>query len=494
MSTIKIKRSPTTGSPSALAQGEVAYSYLSGTAVNGGDRLYVGTGTETDGVAANIEVIGGKYFTQKLDHTPGVLTANSALIVDDTSKLDNLNVDNINVNGNSIITTNVNGNLVLSPNGTGTVDVDSSRIINVTTPSSPQDAANKTYVDTNVDAVLLGISGDTGTDSVLLVSGTLNFAGANGVSTSVTNDNVQIDVTAGVGMTSNTTGIHINESGDTSLTANSSGLFIEDSTLIIATSQLTGDVALGANTSGSYVQSTSGGTGVTVTGGTGESSTPVISIGQDVSTTADVEFNSMILNGNLTVSGTTTTVNSNEVNIGDAIILLNSDETGVPSENGGIEIERGTSLNKTLLWDEIADKWTVGAETFIAATFEGNLTGEVTGNASTATTLATARNIALTGDVTGSASFDGSSNINISTTVQPNSVALGGDTTGNYVQSVGITASTGLSLTGSGEGAIITIAGVNATNTVKGVASFASSNFSVSSGAVSISALDGGVY
>ena len=63
--------------------------------------------------------------------------------------------------------------------------------------------------------------------------------------------------------------------------------------------------------------------------------------------------------GNLTVSGTQTIVNSNQVNIGDAIITLNSDETGTPSENAGIEVERGTSTNKTLLWNEANAQWEV---------------------------------------------------------------------------------------------------------------------------------------
>ena len=91
------------------------------------------------------------------------------------------------------------------------------------------------------------------------------------------------------------------------------------------------------------------------------------------------------ITGNLIVNGSTTTVNSNVVNVGDSIITLNSDETGAPSQNAGIEVERGSSTNKTLIWDETADKWTVGSETFVAATFEGNLTGDVTGNADTST-------------------------------------------------------------------------------------------------------------
>ena len=85
------------------------------------------------------------------------------------------------------------------------------------------------------------------------------------------------------------------------------------------------------------------------------------------------------IEGNLTVTGTTTTVNSETVTLADNILLLNSNETGTPSEDGGIEIERGTSTNKLLSWNETTDKWTVGSETFVAGTFEGNLTGTSTG-------------------------------------------------------------------------------------------------------------------
>ena len=63
--------------------------------------------------------------------------------------------------------------------------------------------------------------------------------------------------------------------------------------------------------------------------------------------------------GNLTVQGTTTQVDSNIVNIGDSIITLNSDETGAPTQNAGIEVERGTSTNVQLRWNESNDKWEV---------------------------------------------------------------------------------------------------------------------------------------
>ena len=125
----------------------------------------------------------------------------------------------------------------------------------------------------------------------------------------------------------------------------------------------------------------------------------------------------LTVSGNMTVSGTTTTVNTETINLADNQIVLNSNETGTPSQNGGIEIERGTSANKTFVWNESTDKWTVGSETLVAGTFEGALSG----NATTATTLATARTIALAGDVTGSASFNGGANISITATVADDS-------------------------------------------------------------------------
>ena len=65
----------------------------------------------------------------------------------------------------------------------------------------------------------------------------------------------------------------------------------------------------------------------------------------------------LTISGNLTVDGTTTSVNSNTVNIGDNMIVLNSDETGTPSQDAGIEIERGTSTNVKFQFKESTDRW-----------------------------------------------------------------------------------------------------------------------------------------
>jgi len=232
----------------------------------------------------------------------------------------------------------------------------------------------------------------------------------------------------------------------------------------------------------------SAGTGVALSDGQ-------ISIGQAVGTTSDVTFNDLTVSGNLTVSGTTTTVNTETINLADNIILLNSNEAGTPSQNAGIEVERGTSTNKTLVWDETADKWTVGSETFVAGTFEGaltgNVTGNVTGNADTATSAGkwtTARTITLGGDLTGNVSIDGSANVTLTATVAANSVALGTDTTGDYV--AGATAGNYITVSGTaGEGWSPTIAvdATSANTASKVVARDASGDFAAGTITASLS-------
>ena len=239
-SVIRIKRSGSTGAPSGLASGELAYSALSGTQSNGGDRLYIGFGTpETSGIAPNMYVIGGKYFTDMLDHVSGTLTASSALIVDSSSKLDNLKVDNLDLNGNTISSTDTNGNISLTPNGTGKL-VLNNPYINGTTDTlaeyifdtvggavtagtgitvTPSDVGNTTTISISNTTVTgagtpvgsstaipvitfnaqgqltavstasitttLGIAGDTGTDSIALASDTLTFTGGTGITSTV---------------------------------------------------------------------------------------------------------------------------------------------------------------------------------------------------------------------------------------------------------------------------------------------------------------------
>ena len=97
--TIKIKRSTSTAAPSsALSAGELAYSFDS-------DKLFIGDGSSND-------IIGGKLYVDLVDHTAGTLTASSAIVVDSNSKIDQLLVDNLSLNGNALTATS--GDVVLS--------------------------------------------------------------------------------------------------------------------------------------------------------------------------------------------------------------------------------------------------------------------------------------------------------------------------------------------------------------------------------------------
>ena len=145
----------------------------------------------------------------------------------------------------------------------------------------------------------------------------------------------------------------------------------------------------------------------------------------------------LTVTGTLTVNGTTTTVNSTNTTLDDNLLELNSGATSNANDTG-IIMERGsTGDNAIIAWDESADKFVVGTTTATAsdtgdlsittgtlvANIEGNVTGAVTGNADTATALATGRTIGMTGDVVWtSASFDGSGNVTGTAALQANTV------------------------------------------------------------------------
>ena len=113
-SSILIKRSTGTTAPGTITYGELAVTQSgTGTQANQGDRLFVG---DNNGAA---QVVGGRYFTDLLDHVHGTLTASSAVLVDSNSKIDNWNVDDINLNANVITTSTTDTDLIFRANGTG---------------------------------------------------------------------------------------------------------------------------------------------------------------------------------------------------------------------------------------------------------------------------------------------------------------------------------------------------------------------------------------
>lgn len=132
---IKIKRSTGSTAPATLNYGELAYTLGAGTYADGGGRLFVGDNTSPNG---NPVVIGGKYFMDMLDHQQGTLTASSAILVDASKKINELLVDNITLDGNTISITNSNGNLELTANGTGYVNVTGTTALKVPVGTTAQ--------------------------------------------------------------------------------------------------------------------------------------------------------------------------------------------------------------------------------------------------------------------------------------------------------------------------------------------------------------------
>ena len=96
---LKIKRSTASGTtaPAALSAGELAVTYGGGTSGNLGERLMIGN---SDGTA--VLVIGGKYFADLMDHTPGSLTASSAVLTDSNGAISTLIIGNNTTTGGKL--------------------------------------------------------------------------------------------------------------------------------------------------------------------------------------------------------------------------------------------------------------------------------------------------------------------------------------------------------------------------------------------------------
>lgn len=114
-SKLLVKRSTGTAAPGTIEFGELALTVGSGTQANLGDRLFVGDNNSA------AQVVGGKYYTDMLDQVHGVLTSDSAVIVDSNSKIDQWLVDDVQINANVIDTSTTDADLIIGANGTGKV-------------------------------------------------------------------------------------------------------------------------------------------------------------------------------------------------------------------------------------------------------------------------------------------------------------------------------------------------------------------------------------
>ena len=330
--TIQIKRSTSTATPSSLSAGELAYSGKSDS-----NKLFIGHPDGTTGPVA----IGGQYYTGVVDGATANNTA-SKLVLRDGS-----------------------GNF-------------------------------------SAGTITAALSGNASTATKLATARTIAFTGDATASGSF-DGSANYSQALTLATVNSNTGSFGSATAVPAITVNGKGLITAVSTNDISTSFTLSD--------GSTTDTFNNGGTLTFTGGTGVTTTVSdnavsFAIGQAVATTSDVTFNNVdvdgtltsdditstnisvagnaTITGNLTVQGTTTTVDSNTVSIGDNIMVLNKDETGTPSQNAGIEIERGTATNVSFLWNETNDNWTVsdGSATAVvltASNFNSVYTGTIDG-------------------------------------------------------------------------------------------------------------------
>ena len=181
---IKIKRSsanPTATPSSVLGQGELAYAEGTSTytdaqsaSVTSYGKLFVGKGSETSGVAAGLDIIGGKYFTDLLDHGHGTVTANSAAIVDSAKKVDEWNVDNLKLDGNTVSSTNSNGDILFDTLGTGDFSFVGAATVGTNEFRITDGSTNRFVVDTFSGALDITTPALSAADTVLNIASTWN--------------------------------------------------------------------------------------------------------------------------------------------------------------------------------------------------------------------------------------------------------------------------------------------------------------------------------
>ena len=331
-SIIRVKRSTGTSAPSSLNFGEVGVTLSgSGTQGNSGDRLFVGDNS------SNPQVVGGRYFTDLLNNTPGSVasaanasTASNGFvaILDQSRKVDQWNVDNLRLDANVLSSTNTDGDIFFTPNGAGEVVIGDdtfltfgdSKDAKIEYDENGDDRINVTGADWVYENGVAIVMADV-TDSATKDTGALIVEGGVGIEKSV-----NIGGNLGVTGVSTFTGIGTFTSdlfvgGDLHI---ADDLFVDEMTIrnlkVTGVSTFQGDIFQTGGTL-TALDARLGGVGI---------SSNIISTKEGHGNLLYIDpypdglsnEGTVIVKGDLQVDGTTTTVDSFTVNLNDPIINL----------------------------------------------------------------------------------------------------------------------------------------------------------------------------
>ena len=355
-SIIRVKRSTGASAPSGLNFGELALTIGAGTQANRGERLFVGDDS------TNVDIVGGKYYTDLMAHTAGsiagVTNAASAAngfvaILDQNRKVDQWNVDDLRIDGNTLSSQTTDKDIIFDPNGSGDVMIPDDTKLGF---GGGADGASAPDATIEYD--------ENGADQLTFAGSDVRF---NITTQSNSKDTGSVITEGGLGVEKNlNVGGNLNVTG---LSTFSGGVIIPPGQAITI-----GNIGISSN----RIESLTG----------GGNQIFIDPFPSGLSNEGDV-----IIKGNLQVDGTTTNVNSTTVTVNDAIMKVGdvtSKRTVMATVSSGTNTITVDSVTGLQVSDVIAGT-SIPNNTTISAINSGTkvvtLSANVTAGISTSTQL-----------------------------------------------------------------------------------------------------------